>query len=396
MDISPESTLLSNLQPEDFASYLKLIGWNATDSSSGRWRVFLGAEDAYGEPLELVLPKNQQSLEARMHIAGAVNLISALSEEAPEIVVDRIKFYEYDLLKVHNLETGRYHSLPIQLAAQQVQAMKRLVAFSACSEEEPRTHFTHYQFKRAKEMLEHYRFGQTFPGSFGYTIESKIVREPFRYVQKRIPIFEDGHDQDEDDAIMLPIERRVMERIMRGLASIQEVENDNSTQALVEQYQSGLNANMCEALVEMSDTKDMPIECSVLWSPKIKPSKDTSTVKSVLLNSEVYRYLERAAEQLRDIEPSETTIMGRVTDLSASDNPLGNPDVRRSVVIKWTYRPSGRPLKVVVSLEKADYIAASEAHMNWSTVQVTGFLQRVGNIWKLAKAHDFKVIQWNK
>jgi len=95
---------------------------------------------------------------------------------------------------------------------------------------------------------------------------------------------------------------------------------------------------------------------------------------------------------LRRTEPQETIIKGRVTDLSASDNPLGGTDIRRSVIIKWTYRPNGRPIKIIVLLDKNDYVAASDAHLNWTTVEVTGILQRAGNIWKLAKPHSFKII----
>lgn len=348
MDISPDSTLLKNIRPEDFGSYLSLTGWHAADGSNGRWRVFLGPEDAYGEPLEVVLPVDQTSLEARVYIASALNLISALTEEAPEIVVDRVKYFEYDVLKIRNVDTGRYHSIPLQLASQQVPVMKRLVAFSACSEEEPRTHFTHYQLKHVREMINHYRFGQTFPGSFGYTIESRLVREPSKYIQRQRSLFDENPDQDEEDSILLPIERRVMERIIRGLSTIREADNENSPQKLVEQYQSGLNANMCESLIEMSDKKSMPIECSILWSPKITPSKDITNVKSIRLDSEVYGYVQRAAERLREIEPQETTVMGRVTDLSSSDNPLGNPDAHRSVIIKWTS----------LSLSKESYLHA--------------------------------------
>lgn len=395
MDVSPDNTILNELRPEDFSTYLSLIGWTQESSLNKRWEVFVGAEDAEGEPLEIVLPTATQSIEDKFHLASAVNLLSALAEEKPETVITRIKLQEYDVLRIRDIETNKYHSIPLNLAAQQVQAMKRLIAFSACSEEEARTHFNTYQIKQAKDMLGHYRFGQTFAGSFGFSIESKIIREPSRYIQKRFTLDEptNGDENEEDiNPVYLPIERRVMERVIRGLMVTQQLSDSGSIERLVEEYHSGFNANMCEAIVEMSEKKSMPIECNILWSPKIQPSRDIASVQSILLTGRNYYQLERAAEQLKNKEPEVMVVRGRVTDLSASDDPLGNPDAKRSVIIKWTYRPVGRPIKIIVSLDKDDYLTAIKAHQEWWTIEITGILQRAGNIWKLAKPQNFTVV----
>jgi len=394
MDISPDNTILNEIRPEDFSSYLSLLGWSSEHSSNKRWDVFVGAEDAEGEPLEIVLPSATRTLEDRFHLAGAVNLLSALTNEEPQTVITRIKFHDFDVLKIRDIETDRFNSIPIQLAADQVQAMKRLVAFSACSEEEARTHFVNYQLKPAKAMLAHYRFGQTFPGSFGFSIESQLIREPSRYIQSSLFGQPTNGQEDEDDIdpVYLPLERRVMERIVRGLVITQQISETGSIDSLVEQYASGFNANMCEAIVAMSEEKSMPIECNILWSPKIRASRDIADVGPIRLTGRSYYQLERAAKQLKDKEPEVIVIKGRVTDLSASDNPLGDTGARLSVIIKWTYRQGGRPIKIIVQLDRADYLTALEAHHHWSTVEVTGILQRSGNIWKLAKPHNFTVV----
>jgi hypothetical protein len=395
MDLSPDNVILNDLRPEDFSTYLSLTGWNSEHAGNERWDVFMGHEDADGEPLEIVLPKSTRSVEARFHLASAVNLLSAMGQDDPETIIARIKLFDYDVLRIRDIETGQFNSIPLKLAAHQVNAMKNLVAFSACSEDEARTHFVTYQIKNAKEMLDHYRFGQTFSGSFGYSIESKLIREPSRYFQTQMRFDEriNGHeDEDDINPVLLPIERRVMERIVRGLVLTQQYSEQESVDGIVEQYHSGFNANMCEAIVDMSEKKRMPIECNILWSPKIQPSRDIAKVKSVQLNARSYQQLEIAAVKLRNTQPQEIVIKGRVTDLSASDNPLGNPDAKRSVIIKWTYRPSGRPIKIIVSLDKSDYLTAIEAHQNWWTVEITGILQRAGNIWKLARPHGFAVV----
>ena len=62
-------------------------------------------------------------------------------------------------------------------------------------------------------MVEHYRFGHTFAGSFGYTIESPLIHESdvFRSeFQDRLFELEAYTDEE---VVVTPLERRVMERV---------------------------------------------------------------------------------------------------------------------------------------------------------------------------------------
>lgn len=386
MDTLPSSSLLRGLQFENLTSYLELTGWKLAEPPNERWLVFEGASDIEGQPLEIVLPRDPGAPDLKISLATAVNLLSAVTEDSPENIVKRIKYYDRDVLNVCNLETGEQNSITLKLAAEQVSQLKQLVAYSASSEREPRPHFN-VPLSSGKRMIERYRFGHTVPGSFGFTVESPIIGKPVVVEQPSLL------PDDVEPLIVYPPERRVMERIVRGLLITRQATAERDVQTLVRGYESGFNANMCETIVRMSRDKTLPLEYTVLWSPKLGPSQDIEKPGVIRLNEVSYQYLDDASRELRELEPEYITIRGRVTDLSSRGDPLGASDIPRSVAIRWTNRPKGeRPVKVLVSLERDDYVAAIDAHRNWKTVEITGVIQRVGYLWRLSDPQDFKVV----
>ena len=233
-------------------------------------------------------------------------------------------------------------------------------------------------------MVDHVRFGHTFDGSFGFTLESPLIGAPSRYIQSALT-------PDINDLEILPLERRVLERIIRGLLVVREATSARDVDILVKDYMTGLNANMCEAIINMSQDQERPIEYSVIWSRKLRASVDVGNRDSIKLNRLNYEFLERASIELRRVEPEYQTIRGLVTILRSDNDPLGTSVTDRSVVIKWE-RPRGRPVNVYVVLERDDYVKALDAHRTWSTVEVTGVLSRTGSARRLSDPQDFKVI----
>lgn len=392
MSISPNSTLLRNCRIEDLIAYLKLTNWKLADSSNDRWLIFKGASDINGDPLEIVLPANPNARDTSVYLASAINLLSALSEDYPESIIKKISLYDSDVLSVRNVETDSNDSIILDLAYNQVKQLRQLIAYSACSEQDPRPNFTAANLLIAKRMVKHYHFGHTFSGSFGFTIKSQIIRQSYKYQQ--LPLF--PPNPSDEEVVMLPIERRVMERIIRGLLAVKQATKDKDLQQLIQQYPGGLNSNMCKALVYMSRSKSAPLEYSILWSPKVAPSDDVRNSESIILTETSYQYLEEASHKLSVLKPEQVTVRGQIISLSSKDNPqqidFGDPQ-SRSTVIKWKDRPGQkRPTNVVVFLAKEDYLAAIEAHKNWSTVEISGAIQKVGSVWRLSTPHDFKII----
>ncbi len=377
----PGSAVLYNLRLQDVAAYLSFTGWTRSTASDRRWSVFEGPADPQGRPFEIVLPASESDPERKECLAKTISLLSTITEESPETVVFKIRYHNRDVLCVRSPDPQDLQSVSLDAAARQILQLKQLVRFAASSEQEPKPHF-HDALRIGNQMAERYRLGYTVAGGFGFTLESPIINEPVQ-----LALFTD----DTETTVILPLGRRILERVVRGLLTIRQAVAEHDMDRILREYPSGFNSNMCEAVIGMSRGRSQSIEYSILWSPKLRPSPDVETPGVIRLSETEYRYLGDAARSLREIKPEYTLIRGMVTDLSARDAPLGASDIPRSIAVRWTNRPTGKAVKVIMSLGRDEYIVAHKAHLNWDVVEVTGVVQRVGNLWQLADPHDFHV-----
>ena len=390
MDIHPNDKIVRDLRVNDLKNYLNVTGWIYKKSHKNKINIFEGAEDINGEPIEIALPLDDRAHDASAYKASAINLLCALTDQTPEYIVQRINLYDRDLLSVRNIESDD-ESISLHLASKQVTQIKRLVTYSACSEIRPRPHF-YAVSDSANKATRQFRFGHTFSGSFGFKVESIVGDQKQLNLSVSSNVQSLGVLQDTNDFIILPIERRIIERIVRGLNSIQQSIIINDPFLMVRQYHEGLNSNMCRAILEMSQRR-FPIEYKILWSPKIPPSQDVRNFNGIIIDENEFSYLEEALTELRKCEPEETTIIGKVTALISRDDPLrSSEDSPRLVTIRWSNRQGGRIVDVGVILNKNDYVKASEAHFQWKNVSISGSILRMGNAWQLSNPHDFQIL----
>lgn len=373
-----------NLPLGHITSYLKSEGWELV-SDNERWYVFEGCEDIDGEPFEIVLPKNINAPDYRTYVQHTVKILSSLTDKAPQTIADDILLYDRDILMIRILENVDTTSIPIHLAAKQIPALKQLIAYAASLEQDDENAKKPYFIQTAPtagEMVKHYRFGHTFFGSFGYRIESPI---------KGNVHFQRDMFQDESTAI-LPLERRIMERIIKGLAATEEAVKLRDVKPLINGWDKGFNANMCDAILKMSDEQKEPIEYRIKWSNKIHVSNDLKHVKRVYIQKRHFEYLETASKQLKEQAPESVTIEGRIIDLHSSDDPKSEDAKDRSITVQW-YQRQGRPRNVRITLQKDNYIKAIQAHGDWKIISVNGNLQRKGSKWQLSEPREFKILR---
>lgn len=369
------STSVYDLPVEHIISYLQSKGWKLV-SENDRWHVLEGYKDIEGNPFEITLPKSISVPDYPIYVQQAVNMLSSLMDKAPETIADDIMLYDRDILMIRVLENVDITSIPIGLASKQISELKQLIAYAASSERDAQPHFIN-PLATASEMVEHYRFGHTFAGSFGYRIESPIRDQE----SVQMNMFEDD----------LPLERRVMERIIRGLAATEKAAELQDVQPLIDGYIEGFNANMCAAILKMSGDYKEPIKYSIRWSNKINVSDDMRDINNISIQRQHFQYLKAASEQLKILEPESKTIKGRVISLSSQEDPQSERVAERSVIVQWD-RGKERSRKVQISLERDDYMEALQAHSNWSTISVSGIIERKGPKWRLTEPKRFKVL----
>lgn len=366
-------------------SYLESEGWELV-SDNERWYVFEGCEDIEGDPFEIVLPKNINAPDYRTYVQHTVNILSSLTDKAPQTIADNILLYDRDVLTVRLTENVDVtSSIPIHLASKQIPQFKQLIAFAASSEQNARPYFRQ-PLSLAKEMTKHYRFGRLLAASFGYRIESPVGNKKH---------FQKPHQMDlfEEDEVILPLSRRVMERIIRGLIATEKAVEQQNAQPLIDGYAEGFNANMCDAILRISDFQREPIEYGIKWSNKIIASDNMKNASNIHIRRRHFEYLETASEQLKILKPKFRTIHGLVIGLSSSGDPLSEDIIDRTVLVKWDPPGRGRPRKIRINLAKDDYVKAHRAHLAWDTISVNGIMQRKGSQWQLSEPREFRILR---
>ena len=294
----------------------KTEGW-ALVSNNNIVFALEGFEDAQGDPLEIILPKKEDAPDYSNYVRNSINLVSALTDKAPATIVNEIRLFDRDVL------TLIVESNPVDFAAIQVPRIKGLIGHSANSERDVRPYFTRYS-KAAKRMVEHFRLGRTQNGDCGYCIES-IVGEIVPY-QMSLPLDKPRVQLP----AKLPIQRRVMERIATGLMTAELAAKKGDAQPLVDGYADGFNANMCDAILKLSNIQREPVQINVKWSRKIAASRELTATKRFRIERRHIDCLKRASDKLRELKPEFQIIEGLVIGLSSLGDPQSDDVDARS------------------------------------------------------------------
>ncbi|MBY0508404.1 MAG: hypothetical protein K2X03_31125 [Bryobacteraceae bacterium] len=247
--------------------------------------------------------------------------------------------------------------------------MRDFLAYAACVEQSPQAYFPKAT-AIGRQYAEKCRFGHTFPGSFGFTIESPTGIAPFAHPEET----------------PAPFERRVMGRIVRGLRDLENAVLSGEVDEITRRYEQGLNVNLCEVLeATLKQAEDAELEYAVAWSPEWPVAEDLRRVRSVRLEQRSASLLGAAARQMRNLKESKSqTIRGRVVELRSEDSSS-----EEVATVLWP--DEGRKLKVRVPLEPTDYARACDAHKARLAVSVTGRLEKVGKFWTLMAPSAFEV-----
>ncbi len=353
---------------ERTVSYLKSEGWDLV-SNNDRWYVFEGYEDIDGDSFEIILSKNVSSPDFRLYIQQTLDILASLTDKTPEMVAAEILRYDRDIFDSRITENADVCSVPLRSAIKAITGLKQLFVCATDSEErEPLPYYLKVGSNPGR-ILDEVRFGHTFPGSFGYSVESPV--------------------KTQTDMFKSPLQRRVMERIVRGLATTDSATKKGEYTPLVEGYETGFSANMCDAILSMSDDHNMEIEFSIKWSKKYPVVKDLREISNVCIRRDHFEILQLASNKMKDIKPEFVTVEGHIVNLRSPDDPQSEEAVERKVTVNW-YLEEGKSRMISVSLTKEEYEEALSAHWNTKLVSVKGYIQ--GSERLLSDPRDFKIV----
>lgn len=362
--------------------FLKLKNWYLADVSETSL-VYEGHVDDENRPIRLLLPTSVEFDDTSRLIFKVVNLLSVIERCSVDSMRETILNFGCDFLRPRIFTPPNISNISLGLAKKVINDLYGLVYDSACLEEDTQPFFAKRR-NIGKLYAERCRFGQTFRGSFGLTIEMPISPSSSENIEQ------------------MPFERRIMIRIARGLLAIRKSSQEADVSILTNDYKQGFNANLYETMQDlMQSLQDYQIEFAFAWSPEyILPQELTNMSLIRLMPSSVLPFLESAAKSLRrSSESQDTTISGKIIQLRG-DGKIGEEESEdldasgngnRMIVVEWETE-KGKPCLIRAALSQEDYRAACDAHRDGKSISIKGKPEKPGKQLILTSPADFKVL----
>ncbi len=368
--------LSGGVRVSDLRAYLTARGWKSAPFARREELKYVVPAEAPPSETVLLLPSTEELDDYAERVELVVNSLSKLEDRPFEQVLRDILTPTCDKVNVR-LQTAevRTGTLLLGFAAQFFDAVRNLLTFAACAEQDPRPYFPR-AFKDAAAFAGRCRLAGTAPGSFRVTVEAPLP-PPASHMQKQLLAF--------------PKERRILLGLMQGLTDLRAAHDRGSMDAFVSASQHRINANICDALRKMRpDADDAVVDIQVNWSPTW-PLPDRSMGASVSFDDRSFETIAALGQALRTGEEStKRPWQGKVVGCAAEDPRLDNG---HATMIKLRVEDYAPPMRIEVRLSAEDYRRAVQAHLDGKSVRITGALEKSGKKAALLEPSDFQVLQ---
>jgi hypothetical protein len=254
-----------------------------------------------------------------------------------------------------------------------MQGFLDLVIYSACMETGRLRRYLRRYTEAAKDEAHRFQFQHTFHGSFGFAIASPLVETLF---PREAP----------------PVSRRVVERITRGFLSVENARQQRDALKISEQYERGMNANMCYAAAKMvAQLETTRVEYAVNWSTRLDAPQDLVHLAPISLDSSTAPLLQQAGKHLEEMATVGTEDLGE-RDIHGTVKELVGPSEKdtgqRSIIIA----PHGFEHDLRATLAEDDYRLACDAHRDRRPISIRGrLISKKKGPWTLLNARGVLV-----
>jgi len=396
--VAPIEKLAESLSLDSFRRYLVAKGWRRVEERRPRSRVTerlskpetdaraLFQSRASGKPnvdlyvlsepgnedIELVLPQRSDGTEYESRLLGAITTLSQLEEREPGQIIAAINLIGFDVVRsrIPN-ELVANETIYLETAQSYVNGMRDLLAATAMTEIKPYAFFGRAN-NEAIEFADKCRFGHTYRGSFGFTIESPVNPS------KEETLF--GLDPTP------PFERRVLQRLAIGIQQICDAVRSDDLAPLRDGFRSGFSANGCERFAWLvRNTAYSGMSFGFSFSPEWAVPHKLSQGAEFTVGPKHVEMASAAASFLRgDSREIPIDINGMVVRLQNEADPsdLSAPTGEGEISVLQATEDYG-DIHVRITLSPSDYLVAVEAHRQGRPVKLSGVLFRSGRYWYL-------------
>ncbi|MBD8066255.1 hypothetical protein IC608_12320 [Devosia sp. PTR5] len=340
----------------------------------GALELFTLGPDKDSSP-EIVLSSSEPE-DVERRIRQALRTLSSVTGMAVERLAHDISMFDYDLLRARLPGTLVLRdSIHLRIAEKFIVNARKFLTSAAAAEIRKVIVVPDNQSAGA-EYANSCRLGHTFKGSFGFTIES-----PAGPAAQTL----DG------EAPPAPLERRVIERIARGLTLVEKATAVKSAEPLLIGASEGFNFNMLSDFTTwIADTSAGKIKYDITLTPAWAPSPDIRL--SAEIEDTALPILDSAISQLGPaVGPVLVTVVGQVVRLETREIPANLLDEGRyEIGLEGASSETGS-IALRVRLSAEDYLLAVDAHRNGRVVAVTGEIGRASKSATMLQPSSFRV-----
>jgi len=373
-DISEKNRiLLRQIKPYDVIVYLKNKGWSEENTDSSDVLRFISPRPvrSTGPHINILIPKSKKLIGSRDLLEFSLKSLSSFEKRSAfDIIRDMLNFADCFNARILEAKKGL---LQLDLGILLYKGSFNLIKFSAISEYNS-LHRKHT--KKPELAMQCARSCLMGPGGYGSYIAHIYV--PLKRPSSNFPWDNTS-----------PFQRKVVLRILRGLASIRDSESEQSSDPIITNYNNGLNLNMCNAIRDIIEAgRGNKVIIDAVLEPTYKTPSDIST-KFTLSQKNIY-YLDNAIKIFRE-DAQKSTVERQISGVPTI---LSRPESieRGTIRVKWYYVDIDKTITVSVDLDKNEYQDATNAHRDKMNVVVTGDLELVGKQWYLSNPRGFRVI----
>jgi hypothetical protein len=366
--ITPASTLLPQMGA--VRRHLIKLGWEEKISKDAKLKRYTLQEGNH--EIHIFLSVDASEEIARSEMKMALQTLEQVYGSSQANVLRATAAFLYDQIKaVIPDDYVQNDTIDLKTASSFIHDMRGFLASSATVEDTGDRKVTRNP-KASLDYANTCRFGHTFKGSFGFTIDSPLIQND----EPTMPL--PGMPEPEP-----PQGRKVLQRINRSFRDLAKAKQSQSLVPLIEEN-SSISVKMCDDLVTMLQSASLSkIMFSFDFSPEWKD--DLSSDQTFDLGVGDINFLQDASTKLKGtIQPKLTTIFGYVDKLKASQKhgDIFNDAARRQITVYWDSPDHGR-VGITLQLAPEEYKEALKAHSETKPYFAAGVLHKNGNSWVL-------------
>jgi hypothetical protein len=364
---------------ENILLYLGSNGWNKFETQYEGLNAYL---NEHYKNINIVLPIKFDAPDTNERINDTLDTISLLTEEKKDILENLLYRFDADF---HNyIIPGKdIPSVQLDLAEEIISSMRRMIYLSAQTAYEKMRNIFKDEKKSKIEISSEYvkqcKFGHTWKGSFGFTIETPLRPKSLGIFAETTPTYE----------------RKISQKIYDGMKIIQKAEELNTDSYIVDNIEVGFNKKMLKEILEIGENiKHNRIEYRTSWAPVLPVQKEYTEVKSFILKRRTFDLVEKAVSKLATEEEIYDIIFyGFPVGLKSEKDMLLDKKLEgnRFIYVKGMSEIMKQAtLKLEVGY--TDYLKAVHAHENHDDVRLKCKVRKRPKGWEVVELESFDLV----